>query len=168
MRNEVIIAGAILISILCFLSMINVCGKVGGLINDLIFGLFGALGYLFPFFFLFVVFFFITDRKYNSNAARIIFISFILLNAASICQLAVNYDPSLAFYEYFSYGADTRAGGGFFGGILLCILCPLFDSIATAFILVVFTLIFFMLLTRKRILTFIGKKGSEKAKRYGE
>ena len=49
MKEEIALAVTLLISLLFFLSYINLCGSVGKWLNTLVFGLTGIFGYLFPF-----------------------------------------------------------------------------------------------------------------------
>ena len=99
MKEEIALAVTLLISLLFFLSYINLCGSVGKWLNTLVFGLTGIFGYLFPFLLFFGVAFFISNRR-NRVAKRK------LICAVAFCESAL---CSVAFLFYL----PCRAGRTF-------------------------------------------------------
>ncbi len=155
MKEEIVLAVTLLVSLLFFLSYINLCGTVGTWLNTLTFGLFGIFGYFFPFLLFFGVAFGLSNRK-NRIARRKLWctVAFFVCLAALV-ELLGSYDPELKWAGYFTASAKTKSGGGILGGTLVKLLCPLFDVVATAVILVVLMLICLMLVTGKEIFAYV-------------
>lgn len=162
LKDEILLAVALLLSILFFLSCINLCGTAGTWLNYIVFGLFGLFGYLFPFIF-FILSAFAISNRHNRVAKRKIFsiLGFFVCIAALI-ELAQGFDSETKWYQYFTLSAELKSGGGLMGGIPVRLLCPLFDVVATAVIMVILMLICLMLLTGREIFAYIKKLTDEK------
>lgn len=157
MADEIRLAVTLLVSILLFLSYINLCGTVGEWLNTIVFGTMGLLGYLFPFILFFAVAFALANRR--NRAARIKIIASIgfIICFLGLIELMTGYDPEMSWLDYFRVAADRKNGGGILGGTPVCLLCPLFDSVATIVIFVILMIIFLMLITGKELFAYIKK-----------
>ncbi len=164
MRDEITLAVTLLVSILFFLSYINLCGTVGKWLNQLVFGLFGIFAYLFPFVLFFAVAFMLANRGNRMVRRKAWAVGGFFICIAALYELANGYDAELSFTDYYKLSAASHDGGGFIGGLPVSLLCPLFDSVATAVILVIFLLIFVMLLTGKELFAYIQRTTSERMK----
>lgn len=157
MRDEVVLAVTLLAAVLFFLSYVNLCGAVGGWLNYIIFGITGIFGYLFPFLLFFGVAFRIANRGSRAAMRKIICVLVFLLCVGSLMELAGGYDPELKWTGYFTASAEGRSGGGILGGTPVFLLCPLFDTVATAVILVAAMLISLMLLTGRELFAYLSR-----------
>ncbi len=157
MRDEVVLAVTLLAAVLFFLSYVNLCGAVGGWLNYIIFGLTGIFGYLFPFLLFFGVAFRIANRGSRAAMRKIICVLVFFLCVGSLMELGGGYDPELKWTGYFVASAEGRSGGGILGGTPVFLLCPLFDTVATAVILVAAMLISLMLLTGRELFAYLSR-----------
>ncbi len=163
MQDEIILVATLLVCILLFLSYINLCGSVGGWLNKVVFGMIGIFGYLFPFLLFFGVAFGIANKGSRAARRKLICTAAFLVCAAAVWELVGGYNPEQKWLGYFTVSAEKRGGGGIFGGTLVCILCPLFDQIATIIILLVAMIVCAMLFTGKEIFSYLGSLIREKA-----
>jgi S-DNA-T family DNA segregation ATPase FtsK/SpoIIIE len=96
------------------------------------------------------------------------FVFFVAL--AALIELISNpYDNTTKIYEYYKFSSLDRNGGGIIGGILIMILCGLFDSVATYIILIAVMAIAIIVITGKAIFTYLAKKSKtsiEERKEY--
>ena len=163
MQDEIILVATLLVCILLFLSYINLCGSVGGWLNKVVFGMIGIFGYLFPFLLFFGVAFGIANKGSRAARRKLICTAAFLVCAAAVWELVGGYNPEQKWLGYFTVSAEKRGGGGILGGTLVCILCPLFDQIATIIILLVAMIVCAMLFTGKEIFSYLGNLIKEKA-----
>ena len=166
MRDEIILAVTLLVSILFFLSYIHLCGTVGDWLNYVVFGLFGIFAYLFPFALFLTVAFSISNKHNRLAKRRIVTIAGFFICVASLYELANGFDPEVKWHEYFKLSAASHNGGGLLGGTPVKLLCPLFDTVATAVILVIVMLICLMLLTGKELFAYIQKATGERIREH--
>lgn len=155
MKEEIALAVTLLVAVLFFLSYINLCGAVGTWLNTFIFGLFGIFGYLFPFLLFFGVAFGISNRKNRIARRRLWGALAFFVCLAALVELLGTYDPELKWTGYFTASAETKSGGGIVGGTLVRLFCPLFDTVATAVILLILMAICLMLVTGKEFFSYI-------------
>jgi S-DNA-T family DNA segregation ATPase FtsK/SpoIIIE len=159
LQDEIILVVALVISILLFLSNIDLCGKVGHAVSSFIFGMIGAEAYLLPFIIFFMTAFHISNMG-NRRAGRKILSSFVFfVTLAAFIELVTNsYQADTKIFEYFTNSIRSRSGGGIIGGILVMIFCGLFEKVATYIILIAIMLISIIVISGKAILTYIAKK----------
>jgi S-DNA-T family DNA segregation ATPase FtsK/SpoIIIE len=159
LQDEIILVVALVISILLFLSNIDLCGKVGHAVSSFAFGMIGAEAYLLPFIIFFMTAFHISNMG-NRRAGRKLLSSFVFFVAlAAFIELVTNsYQPDTKIFEYFTNSISSRSGGGIIGGILVMIFCGLFEEVATYIIVIAIMLISIIVISGKAILTYIAKK----------
>ncbi len=166
MKEEIVLAVTLLISVLFFLSYINLCGAVGKWLNTLIFGMFGILGYLFPFLLFLGVAFFISNRKNRIVKRKLLCSAAFFLCFSALIELLSSYNSERTWIQYFTMSAEGKSGGGILGGTLVFLLCPLFDTVATTIILIILMIICLMVVTGKEFFAYIKSITSEGVQEY--
>ena len=123
--------------IFIFISNLGAGGKVGSLLSDIMFGLFGLLNFLLPFLIIILAIFYVLRRNDLKNINSRLVISVILYLTLTIYPelLKNRSDPIGARAAYFN-GFYDHSGGGFTGGLLSDILVSLF-SLAGAYLIVI-------------------------------
>jgi S-DNA-T family DNA segregation ATPase FtsK/SpoIIIE len=166
MKEEIVLAVTLLISVLFFLSYINLCGAVGKWLNTLVFGMFGIFGYLFPFLLFLGVAFFISNRKNRIVKRKLLCSAAFFLCFSALIELLSSYDSERTWIQYFTMSAEGKNGGGILGGTLVFLLCPLFDTVATVIILIILMIICLMVVTGKELFAYIKSITGESVQEY--
>ncbi len=159
LQDEIILVIALVVSILLFLSNIDLCGKVGHAVSSFVFGMIGAEAYLLPFIIFFMTAFHISNMGNRRAGRKLLSASVFFVALAAFIELVTHsYQPDTKIFEYFTNSISARSGGGIIGGILVMIFCGLFDEVATYIILIAIMLISIIVISGKAILTYIAKK----------
>ena len=158
-QDEIILIIAMVVSILIFLSYFDLSGIAGKYVSGFLFGMIGLLAYALPFILFFGTAFYISNIG-NRTAGRKMLSAAVLFVAltAFIQLLSVAYNQDMKIYEYFTNSSSDRLGGGIIGGILVMVLCGIFDVTATYIILIAMMLISLIVITGKAIISYIAKK----------
>ena len=157
--NEVYLMITLVISLLLFLSYINLCGPVGKILNTIVFGTMGLLGYLFPFALFFGVAFGLSNKGSRIATRRLISGIGICFVLTSLIQMISGFDKTIGIIGYFKQCASKRNGGGLLGSLFLKLLYPSVGVVATAIILIALLIIFIVLFTGKTMLFFLQQIG---------
>nr|WP_243167989.1 DNA translocase FtsK [Anaerocolumna cellulosilytica] len=147
------------VSLLLILSNFNLSGKVGEVINNITFGLFGLIAYLLPFFLFFAVAFYVANR--GSRVALHKLVSGGVLGialSAFIQMITLGFQNDTTVPELFLNSAKQKNGGGIIGGLLCKLLHPLFGTVGTYIILLALMVICIMFLTGKALFRYLGAK----------
>lgn len=155
LAKDILLLGIVVFGILCLLSVFHACGVLGEYLSTLLFGLFGALAYIFPIYMVVACGLYIANPK-NQGLRRKIWLS--LGFYWSLCgafQWVVNYDVS-EVWDIYSVCATTQGGGGFMGGLLSFELAKGIGRAGSAIIILAALLLFTMLISGKQILSALG------------
>ncbi len=164
-RDEAVLIGTAVVSILLILSNFKLSGKVGEVVNGVLFGLFGFLAYLVPVFILVIVAFILANKSSSTKVyiSKIVASVGIFVLLSAMIQLAVGETTaSTKLTEYYTYARINKTGGGFVGGVLCRILVPLFGLIGSYIILAALEIICLMVITGKAFLQLIRQYLDEK------
>ena len=153
--REIGILAIALVAILLFLGAIDVAGDFGHAIHNVICGLFGVMGYVFPFLLAGVGIYLIIMVPRNAAKAYLKMLWLVLLFIALTC-IAAMFDSKISagtysaayFYEHGTEGFN----GGWLGGVLATLLYPHVGVLATYVIFIFIALICIVLFTGKSIL----------------
>lgn len=158
-HDEIVLILALVVSVLIFLSYFDLSGTVGRYVSGFLFGMIGLLAYALPFIIFFGTAFYISNIG-NRTAGRKILsgVVFLVALTAFIQLLTISYDSNTKIFEYYTYSSSNRIGGGIIGGILVMLLCGMFDVTATYIILIAMMLISLIVITGKAIILLIAKK----------
>lgn len=162
LKNDCIILFSIACAIILILSNFNIAGTLGRGIKWLMFGLFGVMEYVFPVLLAGSIIFLMVNRELL-RVARIkttaAYELFIVLCAMVQC---VYNNPDIAdnsIGKIFTYCADYKAGGGFFGAVLCKALSPI-GLIGTFVILMILAIICIVIITERSFISGLKKVGN--------
>ena len=162
LKNDCIILFSIACAIILILSNFNIAGTLGRGIKWLMFGLFGVMEYVFPVLLAGSIIFLMVNRELL-RVARIkttaAYGLFIVLCAMVQC---VYNNPDIAdnsIGRIFTYCADYKAGGGFFGEVLCKALSPI-GLIGTFVILMILAIICIVIITERSFISGLKKVGN--------
>ncbi len=162
LKNDCIILFSIACAIILILSNFNIAGTLGRGIKWLMFGLFGVMEYVFPVLLAGSIIFLMVNRELL-RVARIkttaAYGLFIVLCAMVQC---VYNNPDIAdnsIGRIFTYCADYKAGGGFFGAVLCKALSPI-GLIGTFVILMILAIICIVIITERSFISGLKKVGN--------
>ncbi len=147
--REVILWVMLAVSVVLFISNLGIGGTVGGILSDILFGLFGLIAYFFPIF-LFIGTVFIMSNGKNRVAviktiAAILFVCFLCLFLELIAGVTDDYSPVNSYLN----SVKEHNGGGFFGGLFSWLICPNLGRIS-AFVIDFIVLIITMVVVTER------------------
>ena len=162
LKNDCIILFSVACAIILILSNFNIAGTLGRGIKWLMFGLFGVMEYVFPVLLAGSIIFLMVNRELL-RVARIkttaAYGLFIVLCAMVQC---VYNNPDIAdnsIGKIFTYCADYKAGGGFFGAVLCKALSPI-GLIGTFVILMILAIICIVIITERSFISGLKKVGN--------
>lgn len=144
--DEIVVLLVLAFSLILLLSNFNLAGSVGAGIKWFMFGLLGVMEYIFPVILTITILFLISNRNMLA-VARIktaaVYVLAVLMAALwqRITNEPVIEDTSVG--EFFTYSAENKVGGGFFGGLICKALSPLgfWGSIVIILILAIICII---------------------------
>ncbi|MCR5474179.1 MAG: DNA translocase FtsK 4TM domain-containing protein [Lachnospiraceae bacterium] len=158
--EEILLFGAIGLSVLMFLACCKLLGSFGEVVGGVLIGTFGMVGFLFPFIFV-VVSAFIISNKWE-KVAKVKLLSSIVLTLVLciVAQLLFSYDtvskPVDSLKDYYT----TKAvNGGFTGGVLGRFFIRFLGLPGTIVILLVLFIICIVLLTDRSFFTSLKEGG---------
>lgn len=158
-HDELIMIIMLAVSILLVLSTFDLCGRVGQWLGGFMFGMGGFLAYFLPYILFLGTAFWLSNR-YNPRARfkfAMVIALYILLMA--VLQMATgNVYPLNRLGDYYATSEAVHSGGGIIGGLICSVLHPLFDTVGTYFLLIIFILICVVLITGKAILAAMGHR----------
>ncbi len=168
LSNELVLLITLVVSVLLFLSNFSLSGKVGEVINQVTFGLFGILAYIIPFFLFFGIAFYLANKESNRRyVVKLVASIGLFAIVAAVIQLVFGETTGVKFLEYYKTCATTKSGGGLLGGALCWVMTPLFGRVGTYVVLIALALLCIMILTGKAlfaVLAEISGKELEKQK----
>ncbi len=163
--EEILLFGALGVAILLFLGCLGLLGTFGKTVHDIMIGLFGMVGFVFPFIF-FTVCSFVIFKKWEKVAKVKIASSFVLIIVLScIAQLifdgsTIKSNVASSSAKISSYYTDKALNGGFVGGSIAHFFWKYIGLAGTVVILAVLFIMCVVLLTDRSFFTSI-KEGSK-------
>ena len=168
-RGEIIILGLLAVCILLVLSNFGLGGIVGKTVSSVVFGIFGFMAYFLPFILFGAVAFGISNKGNSHAYIKLGAVAALFLILCGMIELLFHpYDKNATFLSYYVASSEHKNAGGFAGGCLIRLFCPLFGKIGAGVILVVLGIISIILITERSLLSPIGRKSKvayEEAKR---
>ncbi len=160
MGKEIAILAFFAVCLLLFLSNVGVCGAVGETVHQMLMGIFGLLGYVFPVYLFVAVLFYYSNRS-NPKAMAKLAVSaglFVVLGCLISLVTTGDFDPAMTVGQYYQDSVDN-IGGGAVGGIFLKLLCPYIGKIGAYVVTIVLVTIGLVFITEKSVLRPIEKGG---------
>lgn len=168
-RGEIIILGLLAVCILLVLSNFGLGGIVGKTVSSVVFGIFGFMAYFLPFILFGAVAFGISNKGNSHAYIKLGAVAALFLILCGMSELLFHpYDKNATLFSYYVASSEHKNAGGFAGGCLIRLFCPLFGKIGAGVILVVLGIISIILITERSLLSPIGRKSKvayEEAKR---
>lgn len=168
-RGEIIILGLLAVCILLVLSNFGLGGIVGKTVSSIVFGIFGFMAYFLPFILFGAVAFGISNKGNSHAYIKLGAVAALFLILCGMIELLFHpYDKNATLFSYYVASSEHKNAGGFAGGCLIRLFCPLFGKIGAGVILVVLGIISIILITERSLLSPIGRKSKvayEEAKR---
>ena len=168
-RGEIIILGLLAVCILLVLSNFGLGGIVGKTVSSVVFGIFGFMAYFLPFILFGAVAFGISNKGNSHAYIKLGAVAALFLILCGMIELLFHpYDKNATLFSYYVASSEHKNAGGFAGGCLIRLFCPLFGKIGAGVILVVLGIISIILITERSLLSPIRRKSKvayEEAKR---
>ncbi|MGC4019553.1 MAG: DNA translocase FtsK [Muricomes sp.] len=159
LREEILILATLAVCILLVISNFGLGGIAGGAVSSIMFGLFGLMAYALPFILFGVAAFLISNKgsthAYIKAAAAFLFI---LLLTAFFELVMKPYESGAGLLSYYKYSSQYRNAGGFMGGCIVKLLCPLIGKAGTYVVIVILSIICVILITEKSLLTPLSRR----------
>ncbi len=168
--KDIFLIVSILAAILIFISLIGMGGFVGNLVSGFMFGIFGIVAYIFPFYFIFACIFYLIINKNKSmlDLAVLIVLFLCLLFTAELITL-MGKDYVFNPIEAYQRGRTTQMGGGFFGACLSFVLSTAFGKAGALAIDIFAILLSLLLITRVSIIEYlVSKRDKSRVKKNSE
>lgn len=174
---EIINIVFVALSIFLFASNFGYCGAIGNLVSNVIVGLFGTIGYIFPFIILLILL--INNYLGQSTLEKIITCLALIFLICSLVQLMFADEVvanSIGEYVHEFYnqtknleGVYTRnIGGGAIGGLIYLFLSSTIAKTGAYIVILFLILICLVILTRKPLMSIFAKKTSDGAASVGK
>ncbi len=158
--NEIILICVLAVSILLLISNFGLGGLVGNAVSSVMFGIFGWISYLLPVLLFTAIAFLIMNK---GNARAYIKAAAALILVLSVCAFLVlitgQYGSDVKLTDYYIQASRHKNAGGFLGGCIAALLCPMIGIAGTYIMLIVVSVICIILITERSLLNPLGKGG---------
>ncbi|HIT66778.1 MAG TPA: DNA translocase FtsK [Candidatus Merdisoma merdipullorum] len=161
-RDEIKLLVLFAVSILLLISNFGLGGAAGAFVSGIMFGLFGVFAYALPVCLFLVAAFSISNR--NNTIAAIkggAMVVAVFLFCALFQMFGGEKDGAGTAAAFYTYSAEHKAGGGFFGGMISKALTGAFGTVGAWIILIVLLIICAVIITERSFISGV-KKGSRK------
>lgn len=158
--NEIILLVTSVFSIIIVLSYFKLTGIVGTYVNQGVFGTFGLLAYLFPFFFFIAVAFYVVNKGNKAAIGKLISAIGIFIILEGFLHILTGGTNQIQFLSYFTMAPEKNVGGGFIGACIGGFLYHFFGMAGAYVILIAGLILLAMFITEKLFFSSLGKKGS--------
>ena len=148
LAREITFLVLLVFGILSLLSLFHMCGVFGEGLSALLFGLFGALAYVFPFYLIIAAGLYIANAKNQPLRRKIWYSVGIYWSLCGLFQWVVN-DPVQNVWQVYTVCAENQGGGGFLGGILAFELARALGRAGALIVILALFILFFMLISGK-------------------
>ena len=170
--SEVGVWVSIVIGIFLFLSNFGICGVVGNFFRDIMLGLFGSIGYLFPIVLIIIVALLSYNKKKNRTVIfRVIGSALLFIDLTIFLHLFTYADSTLDIVDFYDLGSEGEACGGAVGAALGNAFRNGLGMAGAILIAIALLIVSVVMLTEKSISQFIktrSKSAIEKAKEERE
>ena len=158
-RREVLLFLLLGLSVLIFLSNLDLCGRVGKWISYFFFGTFGIYAYIMPVLIFFGAIFAMSNKGSYKAKVKMIAVAILLLILCGIMQLVV--DPAKATLDaYYHDCAVHKSGGGILGGILVTGLTRTIGEVGAYVILIICAIADLVVITGRSVMRPVKNTGS--------
>ena len=158
-RDEICILCVLAACILLLISNFGIGGLIGDAVSSVLFGLFGWIAYLIPILIFGVVAFLISNRGNTHAYIKSVALFVLVILLATLLELIMNpYDATAGLMTYYRQSSLNKTAGGFFGGFLMKLLCPMIGTVGTYVVVVILAIVCVIIITEKSLLKPLGQK----------
>ena len=148
LTREITFLVLLVFSILSLLSLFQMCGIFGRGLSSVLFGLMGALAYLFPIYLIVSAGLYIANTDNKRLRHKILYSAGLFWCLCALFQWVVN-DTVSTVWDIYTISSSSHGGGGFFGGLLSFYLTKALGRAGSMIVILALFILFFMLITKK-------------------
>lgn len=167
-RDEILVLILFAVSVLLLISNFGIGGSAGGFVSGIMFGLFGIFAYLLPVGLFLIAAFSISNRENTIATVKAIAMGAAFFLLCAIAQLISGEKGGAGTAKaFYSYAAEHKTGGGFFGGMICKVLTGAFGTIGAWILLLVLFIICAVVITERSFISGVktgGRKVYDTAK----
>jgi len=162
LNTEIFCITLLAVSILIFISLLGIGGKVGNALGDIFFGLMGTNAYVFPFLLFFLTIFVMVNRGNRRAYIQTAALAGLFVIVCGLMELMlVGWRGSTDIVEYYEVGSQYHEGGGIIGGALEMFFCQSIGVAGAYIFLILAAVLMIALFTQKALFVSAGKKSRE-------
>lgn len=161
LAREITFLVLLVFSILSLLSLFQMCGIFGRGLSSLLFGLMGALAYIFPVYLIVSAGFYIANTDNRRLRRKILYSAGLFWCLCALFQWVVN-DTVSTVWDIYTISSSSHGGGGVFGGLLSFYLTKALGRAGSMIIILALFILFFMLISGKLFFSSLQQMYREK------
>ncbi|MBQ1721857.1 MAG: DNA translocase FtsK [Lachnospiraceae bacterium] len=165
LRTELILWGALAISLILLLSNFGFGGVVGNAISSFVFGLIGLLAYAFPIALLLGTFFMVSNKDNNLAIPKLIAMIAALFLVCTFVELLTHESAVCGALMAYHNGFEFKIGGGLIGGLLAQLLYTGFGLVGAYIITIIGIIVCMVIITEKSTLRGLKRSARNMKKR---
>ncbi|MCH5252392.1 MAG: DNA translocase FtsK [Lachnospiraceae bacterium] len=164
LTREITFLVILVFGILAFMSLFHMCGVLGEGLASILFGLLGALAYVFPLYLIVAAGLYISNPRNRSLHYKIWFSVGLYWSLCGLFQWVVN-DAVINVWEIYTVCGENRGGGGFFGGLLSFELAKWLGRGGALIVILALLIVFFMLISKKLLFSSLRQLYADREER---
>lgn len=161
LAREIAFLVIIVFGILSLMSLFHMCGLFGEYLSALLFGLMGAVAYVFPVYLIVVSGFFISNPENRTLKRKVWYSAGLFLCICGLFEWTVNHKVSTV-WDLYSVCGSNKSGGGFLGGLFSFELARVLGRGGALIVTLALVILFFMLISGKLIFSSLYELYREK------
>lgn len=161
-RNEILLIGLLALAVILFLCNFGVVGKIGNLVSDIMFGIFGLLAYIAPIIIFLAVAFGLSNTGNNIATRKLVAGAVLFLLISMICELFgtdLAGTDSYQIKEIYARCSENHNGGGVIAGSLAYVSYQFLGMVGTVLAIIVLGIICFVIVTEKSFIGGVTRQG---------
>lgn len=157
--NDIKVILLLTVTVILTLSNFSLCGRLGKILSDFMFGLVGVFAYILPILIFIGIIFFAANISSKSAIHKLIAAIVMFLVLCALVQLYVSGTThGMIADNFYKKSIETHFGGGIIGGGIGVLLCKLVSIYGAYIILIALLLVTLVIITEKTIVSFIRSK----------
>ena len=148
LARELTFLAILVFGILSCMSLFHMCGVFGEFLGGILFGLLGAMAYVFPVYLIIGSGLFISNKNNRKLRHKVLFSIGLYWCLCGIFQWVMN-DTVQTVWDIYTVCSENQSGGGFFGGLLSFELAKVLGRGGALIVILALTIVFFMLISGK-------------------
>lgn len=167
LAREITFLVIVIIGILAMMSVFHLCGAFGEVLSAFLFGLMGAMAYVFPLHLVVAAGFIISNPESSAVKWKTGFSAGLFLGICGLFEWVVHH-PVENVWQVYTVCSENQSGGGFLGGLLSFELARALGRGGALIVILGLTLLFFMLLSGKLLFSSLVRLYQERDDDGGE